>query len=56
VDAAVLPSAVFIYVSAVAVPLGTETRYALAARLFVIVAAVGGFSALWPRRSRGARP
>ena len=49
-DAALLPAAVILYVSVVAIPLGTEARYALAAKPLVIVAAVAGLGALWQRR------
>jgi len=49
-DAALLPLAVILYVSAVGVPLGTEARYALAAKPLLLIAAVAGVSAL--RRPR----
>ena len=52
-DAALLPLVVILYISAVAIPLGTEARYALAAKPFVLIAAVHGVALL--RRWRPAR-
>jgi 4-amino-4-deoxy-L-arabinose transferase-like glycosyltransferase len=53
-DGALLPLAVILYVSAVGVPLGTEARYALAAKPLLLIAAVAGVSALRRRRGAGA--
>jgi 4-amino-4-deoxy-L-arabinose transferase-like glycosyltransferase len=53
-DAALLPLAVILYVSAVGVPLGTEARYALAAKPLLLIAAVAGVSALRRPRADGA--
>ena len=53
-DAALLPLAVLLYVSAVGVPLGTEARYALAAKPLLLMAAVAGVSALRRPRAGGA--
>src|SRR5207302_362796 len=56
-DAALLPLIVIVYVSAVAIPLGTEARYALAAKPFVIVGAVAYIAMLLDRRrARAALP
>lgn len=49
-DAALLPLVVILYVSAVAIPLGTEARYALAAKPFVLIAGVHGVALLLHRR------
>ncbi len=46
-----LPLLVILYVSAVAVPLGTEARYALAAKPFVLIAAVPGLAFILRRRA-----
>ena len=43
-DASLLPLLVIVYVSAVALPLGTEARYALAAKPFVLLAATAGLA------------
>jgi 4-amino-4-deoxy-L-arabinose transferase-like glycosyltransferase len=53
-DAALLPLAVILYVSAVGVPLGTEARYALAAKPLLLIAAVAGLNALRRPRAGGA--
>jgi 4-amino-4-deoxy-L-arabinose transferase-like glycosyltransferase len=53
-DGALLPLAIILYVSAVAIPLGTEPRYSLAAKPFVLIAAASGVAMLLARRS--ARP
>jgi 4-amino-4-deoxy-L-arabinose transferase-like glycosyltransferase len=45
-DAALLPLVVVLYVCIVALPLGTEARYSLPAKPFVIVAAVAGVLAV----------
>jgi 4-amino-4-deoxy-L-arabinose transferase-like glycosyltransferase len=51
-DAALLPLVIILYVSAVALPLGTEARYALPAKPFVFIAAVCGLAFLARRRAR----
>lgn len=54
-DAALLPLAVIVYVSVLSIPLGTEARYALAAKPFVLLAAVASLSVLRRAPARAAR-
>ena len=51
-DASLLPLVIILYVSAVALLLGTEARYALPAKPFVLIAACSGVALLVGRRPR----
>jgi len=50
-DASLLPLLVILYVSAVAIPLGTEARYSLAAKPLVLLAATVGVASILRRRT-----